>query len=400
MTIRSAAALAILLAGLLQEGPYDVDPQHPWNGLHHALFTWRPTTTEKKVPEGYEGDPLFWPLGMASWTFSEPLLKALDRIPEVPTEQTPLQRALLQHDLWMFLDGLEGLPLQDSRSLPPETEESRSEARRRLVPLMRRLALTPDEIRALPDTYDAAAASGRYPVAFDPQDPERPFLPPDLWQADGPWVLAGREDGVLPAREHAKHFRGRSAFLIFVSLPGGRKTTLRYLENLGACRPTRNPPSPPAGTRLVLVRRAFLLDSQGHLELSPLTEEVRIRAILSNAHQAPAGLFEFHLNRADLLKGVAGGLRASGPADQAYLEFFHRMPSKEVVRKSCVECHAPDGTLSSALRMVEHNVETHKLYFDGIALKASSVPREAELAAAWKQADKSWAKLKEFWPKE
>src|SRR5205814_9042712 len=111
-----------------------------------------------------------------------------------------------------------------------------------LVPLMRTLALTPEEIRALPDNYAAAAESRRYAAEFDHLQPERPFLPPDLWKPEGPWLLAGREDGTLPAQQHVKHFRGRSAFLIFLSLPGGREPTLRYLRDSGACKHAKTPP--------------------------------------------------------------------------------------------------------------------------------------------------------------
>lgn len=395
-----AAGLAVLLVLAPQAGPYDGDAKHPWNELHRALFTWRPTRPEKTVSEGYEADPLFWPLGAAPWTFSEAVSKALVRFDEAAAETDPLKRALLQHDVWMFLDGLEGQPLGEARSLPPETEESRAEIRRRLVPLLRRLALTPEELRGLPDTYAAAAKSGRHAAAFDPQEPERSFLPADLWNAEGPWVLLGREDGKPAAPQHVKHFRGRSVFLVFLSLPGGREATLRYVRELGACRHVKNAPRPPAGTRLALVRRAFLLDAKGRPQLSALTEEVRIRATLSKTRAAPAGLFEFHLNRGDLLAGTAGGLRASGPTDEAVLVFFHHMPSKEAVRKSCLECHGQEGIPSSALQMVDQDLRTHEGFFDGIPMKSSSVQAEAEAAVTWKRADASWTKLMECWPKD
>lgn len=95
----------------------------------------------------------------------------------------------------MFFDGLEGQPLANSRSRPPEDEPARDAARRRIARLMRRIALTPEEIRALPDNLSAAVSSGRHAKAFDPAEPDRPFLPADLLDPRGPWVLLGREDG-------------------------------------------------------------------------------------------------------------------------------------------------------------------------------------------------------------
>jgi len=106
------------------------------------------------------------------------------------------------------------------------------------------------------------------------------------------------------------------------------------------------------------------------------------------------------MNRADLLSGKAAGLRASGPRDENALFFFHRGASKEVVRNSCLECHSNDGLPASAMRLAEHNIRTHQIFIDGIAMKASTLEAEAEVALAWKRADKSWATLIPFWPKE
>jgi hypothetical protein len=399
--VKLQAAVGILLALAPQGGPYDAATKHPWNELHRALFTWRPTMG--KIPEGLESDPLFWPLGSAPWTFSEKLLPVLDQFDQAKGEtlaKDPLKRAVLQHDLWMFLDGLEGLPLGSGRSLPPESEEARIEVRRRLTPLLQRVALTPDEIRALPDTYAAAVASKQYSAAFDPAEPERPFLPPDLWDPKGPWVLVGREDDAVTAEKHVKHFRGRSAFLVFASLPGGRKATIQYFQSLRALKKSTLETLPPAGTRLALVRRPFLLDAQGKPHLSPLIEEVQIRVALLKSPTGPAGLFEFHLNREDLFAGVAGGLQATGSKGESVMLSFHRLASKQTVRKSCLECHGSGAIPSSSLRVVEPDPNSNAQRVDGIAMRETTVERETEATLKWKQADKSWTLLRQFWPKE
>src|SRR5215813_293986 len=103
------------------------------------------------------------------------------------------------------------------------------------------------------------------------------FLPPDLFQPDGPWVCVGARGGQHVAPSHAYAFSGRSVFLIFIRLPEGRSSTLNYLEKLQgfpASIPGRNPnwrsPNPnlpqfPAGTQLALVRKMVIVDNQGDL---------------------------------------------------------------------------------------------------------------------------------------
>jgi len=392
------AALGLALQG----GPYDADPKHPWNELHEALFTWRPLTTKTRITAGLEAEPLFWPISADEWTFSAALLPLLDRLLENKSDglvKDPLKRAVLQRDLWMFLDGLEGMPQGGGRSMPPEDEAARDGARRRIARLMRRLALSPEEIRALPDNLRAAVTSGRVLKAFDPAEPERPFLPADLMDPKGPWVLLAREDGVPAAEQHVKHFRGRSAFLIFASVPGGTEPTLDFFRKLGALKKEKPPVASPEGTRLLFVRRSFLLDADGLPHLSPLTEEARIRVQLAKPGPGAGGRFEFHLNRADLFGGVGGGLRAADPEEQAVLFFFHRGSAKERIRPSCSECHGFQAMPQTALRYGGHDRQLGVLS-TGMPLRSTAVEQEAEATLKWKQADKSWEILRRFWPKE
>src|SRR5262249_58740435 len=122
---------------------------------------------------------------------------------------------------------------------------------------------------------------------FDPEKPERSYLPPDLFQPDGPWVCVGRTDGpTAPQHLEETGFNRftNSVFLVFVKLPGGRDATLDYLKRLAAFdKPLTIPnadeksrgaypflPSPavpqfPKGTEVALIRRALLLDSSGRV---------------------------------------------------------------------------------------------------------------------------------------
>ncbi|MBV8881221.1 MAG: hypothetical protein JO332_14745 [Planctomycetaceae bacterium] len=394
-------AVGLFLALLAQDAPYDPDPQHPWNELHRSLFTFCPSKAD--LPREYEGDPLFWPLPQEPWTawsVSKDLVDRLDRFKD-SLFQDPLKRAILQHDLWMFLDGLEGLPMGNTTTWAMESEELRNELRRRIVPILRRLALSIDELRALPDNYAQAVKSKRHAASFNAAEPERPFLPADLWEPEGPWVLVGNQSDAALAHEHVKLQRGRSAFFVFVALPGGRAATLEYVNGLKSIRRVARIPDPPAGTRLLLLRRAFILDVKGVPHLSPLTEEIRIRASLAQPQDAPAGFFEFHLNRGDLFKGAAGGLRATGPGEEAFLPFFNLLATaRRVVRTSCTTCHGSGAILSTGFRLAGFDPATHERFYDGIPLKASTLEREADLTASRQRNDDSWQLLNRYWPKD
>src|SRR4029079_2768570 len=123
----------------------------------------------------------------------------------------------------------------------------------------------------------------------------RPYLPPDLFAADGPWICLGRGDDLIaPAHVLADNPFTTSAFLVFIKLPGGRAATRAYVERLRAFTapvirvrpassqqpfPDYNPDLPqfPAGTEVALVRRALLVSSTFDIVASPLTESVQVR---------------------------------------------------------------------------------------------------------------------------
>jgi len=392
--------LRLALALSMQEGPYDPDPHHAWNELHRALFTWHPLAAGQS--EEVEPDPRFWPLPKEpsdNWTVSKELAGRIERF-DAKLIKDPLKRALLQHDLWMFLDGLEGLPMSNFRSYAMQGDTEREALRQKLVPILRQLALTPEEIRALPDNYAQAVKAKAFAPSFDPKDPERSFLPPDLWEPEGPWVLVGREKEAVLAEEHVKLMRGRSACFIFIALPDGRAATVDYVNSLKTLRRTGSLPKPPVGTRVLLLRRAFVLDSKGDPHLSPLTEEIRIRATLETADPGPAGIFDFALVRRDLIKGAAGGLRASGPEEQANLTFFNRVATARVrVRTSCNLCHQ-GAELTNGIRVAGFDPTTDERIWEGVPLKVTTADREAALTLQRQRQDESWKLISGLWPKE
>jgi hypothetical protein len=193
-----------------------------------------------------------------------------------------------------------------------------------------------------------------------------------------------------------KHFRGRSTFLVYASLPDGREPTMKYIRALGTLNKEKMPDRSPVGTRLLFVRHPLLLDRNGSLNPSPLVEEVRIRVEGKDG----AAVFEFHLNRSDLFAGIGGGIRAAAPNEEGVLFFFHRGSSKQSIRASCAECHGNHVSPAAVARYGGRDPETHEVLATGIPFRESTVETESGTVMKWKQSDKSWDTLRQFWPKE
>ena len=120
-----------------------------------------------------------------------------------------------------------------------------------------------------------------------------------------------------------------------MNLPGGRQSTLDYVKKLmwfpepwvrepnfssfPYARPpvALNPELPqfPQGTKVALLRQTVLIDNQGNLVPTRLTESLQIRVFRLDpkeamfSDRANQDLFELRLRRKDLFAGRAGGLR-------------------------------------------------------------------------------------------
>jgi hypothetical protein len=309
------------------------------------------------------------------------------------------------------------------------------ELQRRLAAAIRRLALSPAQVESLPDTYRAAAASGAFAHDYDPRAPDSPFLPPDLFRPDGPWVALGVEGGATTAPAHVFSADGRSVFRVFINLPQGRAATLAYLRSVADfkrpwVRDRRNPadarPNPrlpqfPAGTRLALVRQMLVIDERGEPVPTGVVESVQLRlhrALPSEipeafdsvgaAARASLSLYEFRLSRVRLFAGEAGGLRAVARDEQEFPQFqSHGIDPFEsqgvplerhlsTVLGSCVVCHFRPGIHSvlsrqpDILRLRVRDVRRE-------LLPAPSYEQEADTTKAWKMRRESWRLLRELW---
>jgi hypothetical protein len=430
-SIRAATALAVcFLLGATSvqaqsppapriDPPYDPDPQHLWNRLHDALFV--RTTPDGREYGRTELDILFWSTTrhLQSSPSREKAIQVLDQFIRTRGERLvrdPVKRALLQRDLWELFDWNAKGSVQPP-SATPELN-ARAQLQRRLVTIIQRIALSADEMRHLPDTY--AQAGARL---------EDPAFPHELFVSDGPWVLLGRVDE-LTAFEHTVSFGGRSVFLVFASVPGGRERTLAYLEELRNFSPAlvyvkeSFPDSPPhrlitnsqtpqfpAGTRWALVRRLNLIDNLGRIQSTRLVESIQTRTYASvpavgstfelAAGQLPA---QFQLDRqhAPALRAIAPGeqdfhavhFRSMGvdPFERSDLAAWAREGDFSIRRetlKTCRTCHQSPGILS---------VNTYASFGQSAYwLKSSTPERETDASLNWKTRQFDWGLLQGLW---
>jgi len=407
---------ACLLVGTLSiayaasAGVYDRDPAHIWNRLHEALFV---REFHGRDLGRDELDPLLWT--DSRYLLVEPrhqtVLSALDEFSRSGAQSIPdpLRRAVLQHDLWAIFDWT--------------AEGSNEPAQRRalaarLASAIRSLALPADRIRSLAPNYADAVSSNEFNEEYDRHHPRTPFLPPDLFEEEGSWVQLSAFGGELMAPAHAAGFSHRSAFLVFIRLPGGRAATLNYLNQLRSFpdywRLSSGPgddavpsvelgprvPQFPPGTAVALVRQMILIDDQGTLVPSKLTEDVQLRVYGGFGTDAASGpplqdAFEFRMRRARLFASQGGGLQAVGP-NEAELPVFSTHGVDMIDRNegsegtiltsilaSCAQCHAPGGirsVLSFGRRKVIPNARD-----------------EAVATIDGKRSSYSWGLLKGLW---
>ncbi len=344
---------------------YHTDPQHLWNRLHAVLH----------VRDGRDGnfdddgEPFDRSQGK-NLLSGEPARRALALLDEFLSKgadqliQEPLKRALFQRDTWMLLDW---------SAQSGNANEALRELRLRLARVVQRLAPSDEQIRALPNNYALAVKEKRFAAEFDSMRPETPFLPPELLDAEGPWIAVGDYWNGPLALEHMKFFAGRSSFLILFRLPKGRAQTLAYVKQLREHWDQRSrarnrgekepdPPQFPAGTQVALLRRMFLVNRQGRVTSTPVTESLQLRVFVHPERpqiRAPAGepppptaqhFYEIKLTRKgrhELLGGKSSGLHAlAGESDRSYLALLGHAQDPEgttVVMHTCTGCHGSAG---------------------------------------------------------
>src|SRR6516165_3318355 len=308
---------------------YDPNPNHLWNRLQQALHVrltdlGNPDKEQALLPgdqsyHALELDAFLWPNRSTYLRFGEPHKTALAVLDEFLARdgeklvREPTRRAFLQRDLWAIFDW--------TRSW--HTDGPGRNLRTRLAKVIQRLALSPEEIKALPDNFAAVAATKK--VAD---------FPADLWDSQGPWVLIGDDNkNTNGARTltpvHESFFGGRSAFLVLVKAGASREQTITFVQQINDTG--KASPAPVA-----LVRRMLLIDQEGRIRLTPITESVQMRG--EGAER------EFKLDRTDFLAGkTKQSLHGVTEDDRERAEIVflgnNAGHSPTSVLRSCFHCH-------------------------------------------------------------
>jgi hypothetical protein len=405
---------------------YDPDSSHIWNRLHATFFVREDLPETALLPDAL--DPPFW--YHTTYLLTQPshknALRVLDEFLQTHAEnliRDPVKRALLQRDLWAVFDWSVGRA--------PGFDDEKRELQGRLAEVLRRLALTPEQIGALPDNYAQAVASGEFAKEYDPEHRDRVFLPPDLFGPQGSWVeLQGLGKPLPVAEQHDSFFSGRSSFLVFLRLPGGRKATFDYLKTLWNSpislvphfsplqdeAPNPDLPQLPAGTQVALIRQMTLFDNQGKLTATPITESVQIRVYRSvTPSTAPAvgidqmitksgqDFYAIRLSRPLLFANRSGGLKAARPDERDFTLFGGGGPDEgspshyavlatyHPVVKACVMCHREAGlqSLRTLERLQKPNPMQQELAADAFAPRWWQDAR----VLSWKQSQNDWRLL-------
>jgi hypothetical protein len=324
---------------------FDPDPNQIWNRINAAFFM----RTDRSGAGFGAGalDLLLWQ--RTTYLLAGPshqhALSLLDEFLRTHAENQvsdPIKRPWFQRILWAVFDWSAPVGSDDYAA-------GRQELQIRLAEVLRRLAMTSEQIMSLPDNYARAVTSGEFAKEYDPAHPDRTFLPPDLFQTHGPWVCI-QGDGKPVAQEHVGLASGRSRFIVFLHLPQGREATLKYIQTLwnvdSLWTPNEmeaqggrlNPQLPqfPVGTEVAMVRQMMLFDRTGKLVPTPITESVQIRVyraipVRSSQFNGPGDwaaarteqdFYEIRLRPERLFAGQAGGLQPVAPGDKEF-PIFH-----------------------------------------------------------------------------
>jgi hypothetical protein len=399
---------------------YDPNPEHLWNRLYAAIAV----RTEGGIDYGVDNSEPFHD------NFDNPqkLITLLDEFLHEHGEDRAsgaLRRALLLNDVWAAFD-LTNTPVVGAEGVS---------LRRRLARVIGRLRMQTPQIASLPDNYAQAVASTAFAADFDPDHPERAFLPPDLLDPNGQWVEIGADGQGAVAPFHIQMLSGRSLFRIFIRCPGGRQATLAYLETLNVyptpweLNPqdigTRYPdhtrirmrplllnhatPQFPPGTIVALVRQMMVINDELQPVPTPITQKVQFRVFKDTGEagriqtrgdfNSQQLVYELIMRRRDLLAGEKGGFHAVRSDEAEYqLTTLPMGVTRDahlrgvVVLSTCERCHTANGIFS---------VNTYGRTFSPAAandnpqlLPATSVGYQGNATAYWKTTQFNWGVLR------
>jgi hypothetical protein len=260
----------------------------------------------------------------------------------------PLARAWMQSDLWSAYDILDQPLFKEDRS--EELEARHAAALDAIARMIRKVALTPQEIQALPDNYSQA---------------KNALALPDLFNPESGWVQVQW----FPEHAHDSEAGFRRFSRIFVKPVRSTKDTQKLLDGLR--NPERNPADSLDGAAILI--QLILIDAQGKLTPTHLTSEVEFRQFEKN----PNGAFKktqirvCEISRGLLLRQPeTGGLVSEEESAQAFSGGYSfaapgfaeggntdkQRPVVVKLRSRCIGCHGLDATslMSFNMKMPPH----------------------------------------------
>lgn len=248
-------------------------------------------------------------------------LEAVEKLPPAQMEEQPASRRLiLLGDLWPVFDGLHRALVETPRDkvATAKAVARRDELLRLLARVMKRLELTEEEVRALPNAFRTLGEKKLYRKAFDPSSGSEPFFPTDLLDKDGPWVTYSSErEPSAGGLAHMDRVNHRSVFTLHLRTPDGRDGGVKFLKDFTK---TEGRQAVPPGTKLALLRRALVPTRSETLLVSPFVESLQLIAVTPLEDQR----FKFTLDRKEFLTGGAGMklLGKDDPVDTSSFESF------------------------------------------------------------------------------
>jgi len=364
-----AVGVLLLSAAVLAGEPiYDRKTGHPWDQAREIFYTHRfPTGEIYEHPHAF-APPWreFVPFAHDAAFHEEVLarLAAVEKLPPAEMEEQPAARRLIfLGDLWPVFDGFHQalLEVPGDKQATVKAISRRDELLRRVAGLMKRLELTEEEVRALPNAFQLVGDKKLYPKSFDPSSPREPFFPVDLLDKDGPWVNFSREqEPSAGGQQHMDFIKHRSLFTLHLRAPDGRDGGVKFLRDWTK---SEGKMLLPSGTMTALLRRALVPTRSGKLLVSPFVESLQLRVVAPDQDQR----FKFTLDRAEFLAGRLGlkPLGKDDPVDTSSVEsltLHNRMalepsktepPSESLIAlryrslrevpsslESCVRCHS------------------------------------------------------------
>ena len=269
-----------------------------------------------------------------------------------PSPRSALARAWMQSDLWSAYDILSEPLFNQDRS--PELDSRHAAALDTLGRMIRKIALTPEEISALPENYRQA---------------ENALSLPELFDAKSGWV----EIQWFRERAHDNAAGYRRYSRIFVKPVRSAHGMHKLLDGLR--NPEHNPTASLDGAAIVI--QLILIDSHGTMTPTHLTSEVELREF----EKSPQGAFKktkirvCEISRAVLLRRPeSGGFVSEDENFPAFAGAYSfaapgfatqtsggEQPLVVKLRTRCVFCHGQDATalMSFQMKMSRHVSSPH-----------------------------------------